>query len=71
MKMAETAWNADLWSAQRARRPAGGVPPCALGDGAPEASPPPICTEGENHPAGRRRAVRCAVAQRDEGTRHA
>ena len=38
---------------------------------APEASPPPICTEGENHPAGRRRAVRCAVAQRDEGTRHA
>ena len=63
MKMAETAWNADLRSAQRAEGPRATRRSSSWATEVRERPLRPVAPR-ENHPAGRRRAVRCAVAQR-------
>ena len=63
MKMAETAWNADLRSAQRAEGPRAARRYSPWVTEVRERPIRPVAPR-ENHPAGRRPAVRCAVAQR-------
>ena len=61
--MATPAWNADLRSAQRAEGPRTTRRESSWATEVRERPLRPVAP-GESHPAGRRRAVRCAVAQR-------